>query len=149
MQRSEIMLQECHDVVFKLDSIKNFAVLCNAWRSNISPQEWLGQAVGHYYRWQKMGGAFGIDEYRDGNAMATPVVLSDMELFASVAEHAPEALSGHWATLHDFIRQDDQFWVYPGMSVGDIEDGFEPSLPYVNRVALARAWPGLLSLWRG
>lgn len=145
MQRSRIVLQECHGVNFKLNQVQNFTVLSSAWRSNIPPTEWLGRAIRHYYRWQQLGDGQFVEPHGDGDeAPAVVAALSEMELFASVAEHAPEALGGMWARLHKFIREDDQFWVYPVMTVCAVEDGFEPSLPSVNRAALARAWPALL-----
>jgi hypothetical protein len=82
----------------------------------------------------------------DGPASAEECSEDEIELFATVAETAPECLRGKWRLMHDVVRLNDALWVWPTCSVGEFEDGVEPTLPYIDRRALASVWPRLHGL---
>ncbi len=66
------------------------------------------------------------------------------ELFAHLAEHAPELLFGPWRLLHELVRANDRYWFYPPITVGDSEDGRAPEpLGYLDRDALHEDWQSL------
>lgn len=69
---------------------------------------------------------------------------SVVQLFALIAQHCPEVLPGVWAALYDVIAAEERLWVYPTMTVGEYEDGVEPTAPYLSRPRLLREWPHLV-----
>jgi hypothetical protein len=75
----------------------------------------------------------------DAGSMAT------IELFALLAENAPEMLPAPWSTLMDIIAAEERLWVYPTATVAEIEEGLgAPHVPYLNRAKLASEWHCLL-----
>lgn len=103
-------------------------------RCGIAPREWVRQALLHYDRWQELweGPTTSFDDH-----------ASEVELFATLVENSPECLRGQWRHLHDVVRLNKALWVWPTQSVDEFESGFEPTLPYLDRAALAKAWPRL------
>lgn len=68
-----------------------------------------------------------------------------MELFCLLVENAPETLPAEWATVADVIAAEERLWVYPTVTVGQIEDGcVDVFTPYLNRKRLAAEWSRLL-----
>lgn len=100
-------------------------------------QHWFESAVCQYAAWNaQLAG-------RD----PLPVDDSHRALFVQLMLNAPEALRGRWATLHEVIRADEQLWIYPTVTTGQIEDGERVgSLPRLNCKALERAWPRLVAM---
>jgi hypothetical protein len=103
-------------------------------RCGIDARTWVRNALVHYDRWQDMW---------DGPASPEESSEGEVELFATLAENAPECLRGKWRLLHDVVRLNEALWVWPRQSVGEFEDGVEPTLPYIDRTALALVWPRL------
>jgi hypothetical protein len=106
-------------------------------RCGVSEREWLRGAVVHYDRWQQLwAGPIGP---RGGHE-------DEVELFATLAENASTCLHGRWRLLHDIVRMNSSLWVWPTESLDEYEGGVEPTLPYLDRVALRKAWPRLREL---
>jgi len=106
-------------------------------RTGVSERDWLKQALVHFDRWQQL--------------WAGPVTVSDglegeAELFATLVEQAPTCLHGRWLVLHDIVRLNSALWVWPTESLDEYEGGVEPTMPYLDRVALRKAWPRLREL---
>lgn len=71
--------------------------------------------------------------------------LANVELFCLLAQNAAEALPASWAAVYDMVAAEERFWVYPKMTLGDIEDGAcEAFAPYLDRARLASEWHQLL-----
>lgn len=71
--------------------------------------------------------------------------LAVVELFSVLCRHAPELLPAAWAPLYDLICAEERFWVFPRVTLGDIEDGLgEAFTPYLNTACLAAEWEALL-----
>jgi hypothetical protein len=71
--------------------------------------------------------------------------LAVVELFSLLAENMPEVLPTPWALVYDMLAAEERFWVYPQMTVADIEEGtFDSFTPYLNRQKLASEWRCLL-----
>ena len=68
-----------------------------------------------------------------------------LNLFAQAVENAPEILPETWSRLERLVRADHSLWVYPDLTVGQVEDGESQFEPYLNRAALAKAWPALVA----
>jgi hypothetical protein len=111
-----------------------------AQRCGVEAREWVGQALVHFDRWQNMW---------DGPICRDKDSEGEVELFATLVDSAPECLRGQWRLLHDVVRMNDALWVWPRQSVGEFEDGIEPTLPYIDRAALAEVWPRLRTLVAG
>lgn len=100
-------------------------------------QLWFETAVCHYAAWTA----------HLAGKPSLPVDDSHRALFVQLMLNAPEALRGKWVTLHELVRADDDFWVYPNVTVGQLEDDehADPS-PRLNHKALERAWPRLVAM---
>jgi hypothetical protein len=72
-----------------------------------------------------------------------PWSLASAELFAQVANCAPEALCGQWALLYEHVQLDRSLWHEPTQTVGDIDDGGSVNEPYISLPKLRAAWPRL------
>lgn len=117
-----------------LSGVEQTLAQSGAERSGIAPREWVRQALVHYDRWQELW---------EGPTSSPDDHASEVELFATLVENSPECLRGQWRHLHDIVRLNKALWVWPTQSVEEFESGFEPTLPYLDRAALAKAWPRL------
>jgi len=71
--------------------------------------------------------------------------LAVVELFCLLAENTPELLPALWGLVYDVLVAEERFWVYPRMTVADIEEGtLQGFTPYLNRQKLAGEWRCLL-----
>ncbi|GEM_PF-2917487 len=71
--------------------------------------------------------------------------LATVELFCLLAQAAPEFLPASWSTVYDMVVAEERYWVYPSMTVADIEDGeCDFFTPYLDRPKLSAEWRGLL-----
>jgi hypothetical protein len=127
-----------HDV--KLSRVEQILITKAVARNNEDARKWLGDAISHYERWQEMwAGPFAKDDD----------VAAEVELFATLAENAPHCLRGRWRLLHELVRLNSAMWAWPGESLDEYEMGLEPTMPYLDRVALAAAWPRLRAVADG
>jgi hypothetical protein len=117
-----------------LSRVEQTLAQSGAERSGVAPREWVRQALVHYERWQELW---------EGPTPSPDDHASEVELFATLVENSPECLRGQWRHLHDMVRLNKALWVWPAQSVEEFELGFEPTLPYLDRAALAKAWPRL------
>jgi hypothetical protein len=79
------------------------------------------------------------------DAMLKASELANVELFCLVAQNAPETLPKAWALVYDMVVSEERFWVYPKMTVAQIEEGLgEWVTPYMDRAKLAAEWRELL-----
>jgi hypothetical protein len=68
-----------------------------------------------------------------------------VELFAGLAQAAPEMLPPQWALVYDILAAEERLWVYPKMTLGEIEEGtFDAFTPYLDRCKLLSEWHSLL-----
>lgn len=111
------------------------AALSAAQQSGLTLQEWFEERVGY---------ALAEDPImlHEGLAAIAPWSLASADLFAQIANQAPEALSGQWAILYERIRADGSLWHMPSQSVEDAECG-EVNDPYISLPKLRAAWPRL------
>ena len=77
-----------------------------------------------------------------GCADHIPQSRATCDLFAKAINCAPDVLVGQWARLESLVRADASLWVYPVVTLGDIEDG-NADEPYVSFESLWSAWPRL------
>lgn len=106
-------------------------------RTGVPEREWMKHALVHYDRWQQLWA--GPTGPSDGHA-------GEVELFATLVERAPACLHGRWQVLHDVVRLNSALWAWPTQSLGEYEEGIEPTRPHLDRAALAKVWPRLKSL---
>ena len=72
--------------------------------------------------------------------------MASVELFCLLAQHAPEVLPASWALVYDIVASEERFWVYPKLTLGQIEDGDDEAFtPYLSRSRLANEWQALLA----
>lgn len=72
--------------------------------------------------------------------------LATIELFCLLAQNAPEALPPTWAGVYDLLCAEERFWVYPKVTLAEIEDGLADGFtPYLNRQRVGAEWEDLLS----
>jgi len=112
------------------------AAVIAAQRHGLSLQEWLDHHVSYAL----------ADDYLmtdDGVDVVAPWSLSTAELFAQVANSAPEALCGRWALLYQRVQLERSLWSEPRQTVGDIDDGAPIDEPYISLPKLRAAWPRL------
>lgn len=67
-----------------------------------------------------------------------------VSLFARTAARSPELLEGRWRLLFERVRLDDSLWVYPQLTLGDVEAGV-PGEPTLDKSQLRRRWPELVA----
>jgi hypothetical protein len=124
----------------KLSRVEQILISKAVAGSNEDARKWLGDAISHYERWQHMwAGPFAKDDE----------ISAEVELFATLAENAPHCLRGHWRLLHELVRLNSAMWACPRESLDEYEMGLEPKMPYLDRVALAAAWPRLRAVADG
>ena len=81
---------------------------------------------------------------QQNRAAALDRAYFEVELFAQVAEQAPELLVGPCRLLHDLVRASDRYHFYRPATVGEIEDGLAPDpLCYFDLDALHADWQSL------
>ena len=68
-----------------------------------------------------------------------------MDLFLQLADTVPEALCGKWKVLYAMVLNEPCLWTVPQATVGDHEAGVADTDWHINKAALARAWPRLVS----
>lgn len=72
--------------------------------------------------------------------------FATVELFCLLAQNAPEVLPPSWALVYDMLVAEERFWVYPRMTLADIEEGAcDAFTPYLDRSKLASEWQDLLA----
>lgn len=112
------------------------AALLAAQQSGLSLQEWMEHRVSYVMADDDVAVERGLD------ALA-PWSLACADLFARVANHAPEILDGRWALLYERVRLDQGLW---HQSTQPLEDSQECDLlvePYISTIRLRAAWPRL------
>jgi hypothetical protein len=76
--------------------------------------------------------------------VAAQLVDGECELFCLLAENAPESLPGRWAVMHDLVRAQPRFWVYPNVTQAQLGEGVAEALvPYLKCDVLAAEWRAL------
>lgn len=112
------------------------AAMAAAQQSGLSLQEWLDHRVSY----AMVDDDVMVDQGLDS---VVPWSLATAELFAQVANSAPEVLCGRWALLYERILLEQSLWHVPTQTVGEIEDGAPVSEPYLSLPKLRAAWPRL------
>lgn len=73
-------------------------------------------------------------------------VQATVELFCAIARHAPEHLPGLWGAVYEMVASEERYWVYPKVTLGNIEDGMDDAFaPYLNRDKVAAEWETLIA----
>lgn len=72
-----------------------------------------------------------------------PWSFASAELFAQVANNAPESLQGRWATLFDRVSIDQSLWNFPQLTLEEIDHDSEADAPYLSLTKLKAVWPQL------
>ncbi|WP_308142715.1 hypothetical protein [Burkholderia pseudomallei] len=112
------------------------AAMSAAQQSGQSLQEWLEDRVGYAMADDNVMLDRGLDA-------VAPWSLACADLFAQVANNAPEALRGRWALLYERVRLEQSLWHEPTQTVEEIEEGGPFSEPYISLPKLRAAWPRL------
>lgn len=107
-----------------------------AQRHGLTLQEWLDHHVSY---------ALADDYLMTDNEtdVVAPWSLSTAELFAQVANSAPEVLRGRWALMYQRVQLERTLWIGATQKVGDIEDGAPIDEPCISLPRLRAAWPRL------
>ncbi|CAG9179228.1 hypothetical protein [Cupriavidus pinatubonensis] len=112
------------------------AAMSAAQQSGQSLQEWLEDRVGYAMADDSVMLDSGLDA-------VAPWSLACADLFAQVANSAPEALRGRWALLYERVRLERSLWHEPSQTVEEIEAGAPFCEPYILLPRLRAAWSRL------
>ncbi|MBK4736795.1 hypothetical protein [Noviherbaspirillum pedocola] len=110
------------------------AALLAAQQSGLSLHEWMEHRISYVMADDEVAVERGLD------ALA-PWSLACADLFARVANHAPEVLEGRWALLYERVRLEQSLWHQPTQSLDKDRDLLAE--PYISKVRLRAAWPRL------
>lgn len=110
------------------------AALVAAQRRGLRLREWLDQVVV-----DAVSGPRADDD-------SAQRVLSDatVSLFARLATRSPELLEGRWRLLYERVRLEESLWVYPRVTLDDVEHGVDGSA-HLDEAQLRRRWPELIA----
>lgn len=110
------------------------AALVDAQRRGLRLREWLDQVV--------------VDAVTTGEGANAPGQreLSDatMMLFARTAIRSPELLEGRWRLLYERVRLDERLWIYPRVTLDDVEHGIDGSA-ILDEAQLRLRWSELIA----
>lgn len=106
------------------------AALLAAQRRGLRLREWLDQVVVDAVTTVEAADASGQREFSDAT----------MSLFARLAARSPELLEGRWRLLYERVRLDESLWVYPRLTLDDVEHGVDGSAQ-LDEAKLRRRWP--------
>jgi len=109
-------------------------------RNSEHKRAWISDALQHYALWQDMW---------DGTLNSEGDVSAEVDLFATLVQNAPASLRGHWRLVHELVRLNASMWCWPTTPLDELEMGIAPTMPTLDRRALAAAWPGLRAVARG
>ena len=136
MNKTEILEQTGVRTVLHLSPAVCAAAMAAAQQSGLNLQEWLDHRVSY---------AMSDDEVMIGQGLdaVAPWSLATAELFAQVANSAPEALRGRWMLLYERVRLERALWHEPVQTVGRIDEDAPVNEPYISLPKLRAAWPRL------
>lgn len=136
MNMNELPAQPGIRTVLHLSPAVCAAAIQAAQQSGLSLQEWLDHRVSYAMSDDDVMADRGLDRL-------APWSLAAADLFAQVANYAPETFCGRWALLYERVRLERALWHEPTQTVGEIEDGAPVSEPYISISRLRAAWPRL------
>ncbi|CAN0622796.1 conserved protein of unknown function [Burkholderia multivorans] len=112
------------------------AALRAAQQAGQTLQEWLDDRVAYAMADDTVMVDQGLD-------FVAPWSLACAELFAQVANNAPEVLRGRWALLYERVRLERNLWHEPAPTLEAIEAGAPFTEPYLSVPKLRAVWPRL------
>lgn len=110
------------------------AALVAAQRRGLRLREWLDQVVVDAVT------TAGGDDAPQGQELSEAMV----SLFTRLAMRNPELLEGRWRLLYERVRLDESLWVYPSITLDDVERGVDCSVR-LDEAQLRRRWPELIA----
>ena len=110
------------------------AALVAAQRRGLRLREWLDQVVVDAVTSGR--GAHALEQRELSDATAA--------LFARMATRSPELLEGRWRLLYERVQLDEGLWIYPSVTLGDVEHGVDGSA-ILDEAQLRRRWPELVA----